>query len=385
MNIKNSIEKSTYEDVLYIKKFFSNYTKRVYIVGGAVRDSLLGKTINDIDMEVYDINPEKFDVLMSKIGAKGVGKSFFVYKYNNIDISLPRVEKKRGFGHKAFEVKVTNNEKEASKRRDFTMNALMYHIYKDKLLDFWGGVDDIQKKIIKIVDEKSFKEDSLRVLRAVQFSARFGFKCDKNSVNIMQTLKLDDLSKERIFWEFEKLFYAKYLHFGFFYLVKLGVFKKIFDINVECEEFFKISKIFIKYQNSFEKEFYKYYFLYIVAKILNVDLFMLLEKLGASKEYERFYKKQPKFKDSINDKELLKIALKIPIKMYLENYKPEIKKRALKLSIYNKTFKTDIKAIDIVNEGFKGSEIGKELRKRELEYIDDFLLDKIYTFKDENG
>jgi len=103
---------------------------------------------------------------------------------------------------------------------------------------------------------------------------------------------------------------------------------------------------------------------------------MLLDKLSVPKEYVRFYKMQPTFKDSMSDKELLKIALNIPIKMYLENYKSYIKNRALELNIYNKTFKTDIKAIDIINDGFKGSKIGKELKKRELKYINNFLSSK---------
>ena len=376
MNIKNSIEQLTYKDFLYIKDILSNHTKRAYIVGGALRDTLLGKKVNDLDIEVYDIKPKEFDKIMTQIGAIGVGKSFFVYKYNNIDISLPRVEKKSGFGHKAFEVKTTSDEKEASKRRDFTINALMYHIYEEKLLDFWGGFEDIKNKIIKVVDVKSFKEDSLRVLRAVQFSARLGFKCDKNSIEIMQQLNLDDLSKERIFWEFEKLFNAKYLHYGFYYLVKLNILKKLFAIETGCKNFIKISRVFIRYQNLFEKEYYKYYFLYILSQILNIEINLFLDKLGTPKEYEKFYKLQPATKDKMDDKKLLEIALKIPIKMYLENYKPSIRNRAKELNVYYDKFKTDVKAHDILKDGFTGTEIGQEIKKRELNYIDNFLSSK---------
>ncbi len=376
VNIKNSIEQSTYKDFLYIKDLLSSHTKRAYIVGGALRDTLLGRRVYDLDVEVYDINPKDFDNIMTKVGAKGVGKSFFVYKYNNIDISLPRVEKKRGFGHKAFEVKITSDEKEASKRRDFTINALMYQIYEEKLLDFWGGVNDIKNKIIKVVDANSFKEDSLRVLRAVQFSTRLGFKCEKNSIMLMKQLSLDDLSKERIFWEFEKLFNAKYLHYGFYYLVKLDILKKLFGIDTGCKNFFKISRVFLRYQNSFEKEYYKYYFLYILSQYLNVDINFLLDCLGAPKEYEKLYKLQPETKGKIDDKKLLEIALKIPIKMYLENYKPSIKNRAKELNIYYNRFKTDVKAHDILKDGFRGAEIGQEIKKRELNYIDNLLSSK---------
>ena len=95
------------------------YTKRAYLVGGAVRDILMNKTPTDFDIEIYDITPQEFEKIMDKINAKGVGKSFFVYKYKNFDLSLPRIENKTGHGHKGFSVKLTNDEKTASLRRDF--------------------------------------------------------------------------------------------------------------------------------------------------------------------------------------------------------------------------------------------------------------------------
>ncbi len=377
MNLKNSIEEQTYKDFIYIKKILSNHTKRAYIVGGASRDLFLGNRIEDLDIEVYDIPFEKFSSLMKKIGAKGVGKSFFVYKYNNIDISLPRVENKVGVGHKAFSVSIVGDEKEASKRRDFTINAIMQNIFTAKILDFWGGVDDIKKKILRVVDPEKFSEDSLRVLRAMQFCARFGFKCEKNSIEIMQNIDLSDLSKERIFWEFEKLFKGKYLQFGFYYLFRLKIAKKLFNIDTECKEFIKIAKIFIKYQDNFEKEYRKYYFLYVLSKFLNIDINHFLQILNAPKEYERFYKLQPATEGKIDDKTILQIALNIPIKMCLENYNPAYRKRATELNVYFDKFKTDVKASDIIKDGFKKEQIGKEIKRRELKYIDNFLSRKI--------
>ena len=80
-----------------LKNYLAPYTKRVYIVGGSVRDMLLDIKVKDLDIEVYDIEPEIFDEIMSKLGAVGVGKSFFVYKWSGFDISLPRLEKKSLF------------------------------------------------------------------------------------------------------------------------------------------------------------------------------------------------------------------------------------------------------------------------------------------------
>jgi len=140
MQIEDKLSEKDFHNFKILKKYLLKYTKRAYLVGGAVRDICLNNSIKDLDIEVYDIKPAKFDKI---------------------------------FGHRAFDVQITFDEKEASKRRDFTMNALMLNIFNTGLLDFWGGKTDIENKIIKIVDAKSFKEDSLRVFRAVQFSARF--------------------------------------------------------------------------------------------------------------------------------------------------------------------------------------------------------------------
>ena len=98
-------------DFIAIFELLKKHTKRAYFVGGFVRDHFLGRQTSDIDIEVYDINPQKFDELMSELGAQGVGKSYFVYKYKNFDISRPRTESKVGRGHKAFAVSLTNDEK----------------------------------------------------------------------------------------------------------------------------------------------------------------------------------------------------------------------------------------------------------------------------------
>ena len=197
-NLKNDLE--------YLKNFFAPYTCRVYLVGGCVRDEILGKTAKEYDLEVYDIDPETFDKLMKKLGAKGVGKSFFVYKWKNFDIALPRIESKISKGHRGFKVSITQDEKEASKRRDFTMNALMKNIYTGKILDFWGGINDIKRKLIRHINDKTFIEDSLRVLRAMQFASRLKFKVDKKTIKLCKSIDLSDLTKERIYMEFEKMF-----------------------------------------------------------------------------------------------------------------------------------------------------------------------------------
>ncbi len=296
------------ENLEFLKKFFAPFSKRVYLVGGCVRDEILGIKSKEYDLEVYDINPEKFDELMQKLGAKGVGKSFFVYKWKNFDISLPRIESKTGYGHRGFEVKLTQNEKEASKRRDFTMNALMKNIYTGEILDFWGGIKDIQNKTIRHIDDKTFVEDSLRVLRAMQFASRLKFKVAKETIKICQSINLSDLSKERQYKEFEKMFYSKYLYFGFYYFIVLGIAKKLFDLEFSKKEFFHLAKIYtINPLPSF--------FFYHLRYYKNLPLNKITTPLNMPKSLikEINTKKCPK---KVTNRFLYALALKYPLKTF---------------------------------------------------------------------
>ncbi|AZV46948.1 CCA tRNA nucleotidyltransferase [Nautilia sp. PV-1] len=296
------------EELNFLKKFFAPYTSRVYLVGGCVRDEILGIKSKEFDIEVYDITPEKFDVLMQKLGAKGVGKSFFVYKWKNFDISLPRTETKTSAGHRGFEVSLTQDEKTASKRRDFTMNALMKNIYTGEMLDFWGGVRDIKNRIIRHIDDKSFAEDPLRVLRAMQFASRLKFKIDKGTVNICRKLNLYELSRERIFMEFEKMFNSKYLYYGFYYFITLNIARKLLNITFTKREFFHLSKIYKT--NPIES-----YFLYHLRYYKNIKADLLITSLSLPNKLKKEIKikKLPK---TVTNRFLYALSLKYPLKTF---------------------------------------------------------------------
>jgi len=354
-----------------VQDFLKNYTKRAYLVGGGVRDIFMKISIKDLDIEVYDIEEIYFDKLMRKLGAVGVGKSFFVYKYGDIDISLPRVEQKNGIGHKAFDVKLCNDEKKASKRRDFTMNAMMVNIFSGKLFDFYGGVRSIKNRTISLIDEKSFKEDSLRVLRAVQFSARLGFKIDEKTIRVMDEINLNDLSKTRIFWELEKMFQAQKLYLGLYYMYRLHLFEKIFTCRVEDKLFCKSALELTRGEGSFEKELRAYYFLYIVGNILNLDIAKLLKQIEAPRHYRSALKAQPFYAGYVSDKILKEIAIDFPINRWLGNYRKDIKQRAQELGIWDSVFDGGIKVEDVLKDGFEKEEIKKELRRRKLKVINE--------------
>ena len=206
LNYQNSELKDEFEK---IKSALAPHTKRAYFVGGCVRDALLGLACYDYDIEIYDLSPELFDSIMSALGAKGVGKSFFVYKLGAFDLALARLESKSGFGHRGFEVRVCNDERSGSLRRDFSINALMLNIFDNRILDFHSGRADLLAKQLRVVSKQTFCDDSLRVLRAAQFVAMFNQKKKKKSLELMRSIDISDLSSERVRIELNKLIGAK--------------------------------------------------------------------------------------------------------------------------------------------------------------------------------
>jgi len=349
--------KSFKSDLDLLKNLFSPYTKRVYLVGGCVRDMFLKKEPKEFDLEVYDIDLNVFDKLMTKIGAKGVGKSFFVYKWKNFDIALPRKETKIAKGHKGFEVEIVNDEKIASKRRDFRMNALMQNIYTGEILDFWGGIEDIKKRVIRHIDDNTFREDSLRVLRAMQFASRLKFKVAKETIKICQEIDLSDLSKERIYMEFEKMFGSKYLYYGFYYFIVLGVAKKLFGLDFNKKEFFKLARL---YKNNPLESFFLYHLVYF--KNLNQE--SVAKKLNLPNRLKRDLKikKCPK---KVTNKFLYALALKYPLKTFSILNLSCCKDWIIENNLWEKKYKPQ--KIDPKNPR---ASILKEIREKNLEVLE---------------
>lgn len=180
-----------------------------------MRDELLGLVPKDADIEVYGLEAPVLRGVLEKLGRVGaVGESFRVYKLSwfrdgeryELDVSLPRRDKKIGTGHKGFEVEGDPyaTVEEAARRRDFTVNAILQDPLTQELIDPYGGVRDLEDRVLRAVDAAHFGEDSLRVLRAVQFAARFGMTVEARTVDICRHTPIDDLPKERIWGEWEK-------------------------------------------------------------------------------------------------------------------------------------------------------------------------------------
>ncbi len=371
-SFSNFFSQTNYDTLQNIKTvteyLTQKYHAKCYIVGGAVRDRILGDTCKDYDIECFGITIEDFESAMGHLGAQGVGKSFFVYKYHDLDISLPRTERKVSKGHRGFEVSLATEEKEASRRRDFTINALMYDIQNECILDFWDGLKDLEDKRVRVVDKRSFVEDSLRVLRAMQFAARFGFKVDEESCRLCQSISLDDLPKERLFKEFEKMFMGRYLHYGLYYLFALGIGKRLFDEDMERRTFIALSRRLQKGQKNFVEKLRPYYFLFICKAYFSLDITELLERLGAPTTY---YKKVavPPSPTEVTISFIAHLSLKEGLIEYVGNYDNDVRAMAKKLDVWEKPFDRGVTPTELIEEGFSGKALGDELERRTEEKI----------------
>ena len=228
---------------------------RALVVGGWVRDRLMerastlrpgsgpapsiveGSTPStvegskDVDLEVFGLAPDRLrPILESFDRVETVGESFQVYKVGDIDVSLPRRESKKGRGHRGFDVTGDPDMpiEEAARRRDFTINAIAWDPLTGEYLDPYGGRSDLEHKLLRVVDPDRFADDSLRVLRAVQFAARFEFALDDATRALCREIPLDDLPPERVWGEIEKLLLARRPSIGLALAMDLGVVAKLF-------------------------------------------------------------------------------------------------------------------------------------------------------------
>jgi tRNA nucleotidyltransferase (CCA-adding enzyme) len=224
---------------------------RALVVGGFVRDSLRAQ-LNaqspapkarshepvDIDLEVFGIAEDRLPSLLTPFGrVEAVGASFPVYKLvvadsdlGAIDVALPRRESKSGRGHKGFEVRgdpwMTLTE--AARRRDFTINAIAFDPLTGIYEDPFDGRGDLERRVLRAVDPATFGDDSLRVLRAIQFAARFELTLDEETRTLCRTIPLDDLPAERVWGEIEKLLLKAWRpSIGFVLALDLGVIDRL--------------------------------------------------------------------------------------------------------------------------------------------------------------
>lgn len=219
--------------IIDLSKLIENTGGRAMLVGGCVRDELMGVEPKDWDLEVYGVAPEKLRQILDGVGeVYVVGEAFAVYKVgNDLDVSLPRRERKIGKGHRGFVVEgdPSMSFEEACRRRDFTVNAILKDPLNGKVVDPFAGREDLGRETLRHVSSETFPEDSLRVLRAAQFAARLEFDIAPETVDLCRAIDVTDLPKERIWGELEKLLLkAQKPSLGLKWLYDLGAVKQIF-------------------------------------------------------------------------------------------------------------------------------------------------------------
>jgi tRNA nucleotidyltransferase (CCA-adding enzyme) len=216
---------------------------RALVVGGWVRDRLLRRPSKDVDVEVFGLDGDALRTTLEGFGSvNAVGESFTVYKVAGIDVALPRRDSKTGRGHRGFTVVGDPHMSvaEAARRRDFTINAISLDPLTGEYLDPFGGRVDLDRRTLRAVDATRFADDSLRVLRAVQFAARFEFELEARTAELCRRIPLDDLPAERIWGEWEKLLLqARRPSIGFRLALDLRVIERLFpeiDALVGCPQ-----------------------------------------------------------------------------------------------------------------------------------------------------
>lgn len=192
-------------DILEIANKIKEKGGTLYLVGGAVRDELLGRKVHDEDYCVQGLNANEFEELFPNAFKRG--KFFGVYDIEGNEFALARKERKNGQGHKEFNIK-TGKEitiEDDLSRRDITINSMAKEVLTGKIIDPYNGKQDLKNRIIRATTE-AFKEDPLRVYRVARFASMLNFEVDKQTLNMMNKQKeeLKTLSQERVFNEFRK-------------------------------------------------------------------------------------------------------------------------------------------------------------------------------------
>lgn len=364
------------------------------IVGGYVRDYCLNlgsKKSNfskDIDIEVYNVNSfEKLESILKEFGSvNSVGKSFGVCKLRinnlNLDFTLPRIDNKTSSGHTGFNISVQSNLdfKTASSRRDFTINAIGYNTTDKKIVDPYNGRIDLKNRLLRAVNINTFSEDPLRVLRAIQLSARFNLSVDKELFRLCKNMikkgVIDELPKERIFEEIKKLLLkADKPSIGFNLLKEFGALEYFFELKLltsnEWEHLLVSIDELAKHRTANTKTNTVLMLAALCYSFNSTSATSFIEKLTNDKSLLKrvLPLTEVKILHSYNDAELFRLATKVSIKEFvvlnkaiyinlnneLYNVCNDVQKRATELNILNKKATPILRGRDILALGLTPS------------------------------
>lgn len=221
-----------------IRKIASKINQKggnLYLVGGAIRDELLGVSNHDEDYSVTGISFDEFKEIFPESIVKG--KDFPVFLIDGKEFAIARKERKIGLGHNSFDVEIDKKItiEEDLERRDITINAIAKEVLTGKIIDPYKGIEDLKRCIIRAVSDH-FSEDPLRVYRVARFASQFNFKVENSTIKMMSSLKneLSSLSVERVYNELSKALLSNNPSIFFDVLKKTNVlgihFKEVYDL-----------------------------------------------------------------------------------------------------------------------------------------------------------
>ncbi len=363
--IKESVnqEMSLPKDVLDMSDLYKKAGKKLYVVGGAVRDFLLSKKPKDFDLATDATPDESIEILSPFYKVIEVGKSFGVIKAitpsdpEGIEIATFRED--IGTGRRPEGVKFTSIDKDVL-RRDLTVNALFYDIEAKKVVDLVGGMDDLNKGIIRTVgkSEERFSEDPLRRLRAIRFASKLGSKMDPElHSSLKNNSSLQGVSPERIRDEFLKILKsAKDHRKSLDMMEEYGFLDQIFpglDIETDQVSTFPLVMVALMLRNNPVEKVVKTLnkLTWTDEEIKKIAFLIALQSLSPANAYD------------------LKKREKIARFYYLEEIEDFAEKAGIDESLMKAYFEysPSVSSQELMDLGFSGPELGKEIKRREEE------------------
>jgi tRNA nucleotidyltransferase/poly(A) polymerase len=360
------------KDVLDIAELYKKRDKKLYVVGGAVRDFLLGKTPKDFDLTTECTPDESIEILSPYYKVLEVGKAFGVIKVITQDepegYEIATFRSDVGSGRRPDGVIFTSIDKDVL-RRDLTVNALFYDIDKKEVVDLVGGIEDLKRGVVRTVGkaEDRFEEDSLRRLRAVRFASKLGSKMDPELHGALEfNSSLKGVSPERIRDEFLKILKsANNVSDAIRMLDDYGMLSQIFPGLItksdKVSQSFPVATVALILRDNppekVEKELNK--LAWTTGEVNQIAFLLNLLKLSENTAYE--LKKKEGLARFYYLEEIVEFAKQVGI--------------SSKLMQAYLTYSPRVKSEELMAQGFKGPELGREIKRRESEIFKDLLAD----------
>lgn len=350
----------------------SKKSSNIYLVGGIVRDYFLNKESKDIDIIVCGLDYEHIVNILKNYGEiLEVGKSFGILKYKPfnwikepIDIAIPRKDTKNGNKHQEFKVSVDPFlpiEKELE-RRDYTVNSIAVS-WDGTIIDPFNGLEDIKNKKIRATSKTAFIEDYLRAIRGIQFSSRFDFEIESETLELIKQNRSDikSISSERILEELEKIYYKGNIGYGIELLVSTGLYKEIF--GCDCFLLDSITKK-IKTKSDF-------YFLLCGSNLYKTNLKGDIKTEKGIKAIEHLIElSKSQYDDIFSVRKRFYEAIQISDSILESNIIPSVYSifKSVQADFLSKKLPNSYKDLsingdDLLAQGFKGVEIGQKLKE----------------------